>query len=149
MISILFSTCTQINPDFRLYTELVEDALEELVYAASLAGLDYLLDSRIVGMKLTLNGFDDKLIVLLQTVLETMKNLQVRADRLEVVKEKVKRGWKNFGYNTPYQVSDHAVQLVITENVYEYEVYLKELPSKPLLFGSFRLYTKCSLFYLV
>lgn len=68
--------------------------------------------------------------MLLQTVLETMKNLQVRAERLKVMKEKVRRSWENFYFNTPYSVSDHAAALVLTEYMYDYGEYLKELPSE-------------------
>ena len=75
----------------RLYVDLVKDALTEFSYDASLAGLQYDLGSTILGMCMTLSGYNDKLHVLAQHVLEKARNLDVREDRLAVIKENVGR----------------------------------------------------------
>ena len=73
----------------RLYTELVRDSLNEYAYDAELAGLRYHLASHKLGVSVTVSGYNDKLHVLLQDVLERMKTLQVKEERLEVVREEV------------------------------------------------------------
>ena len=90
----------------RLYVDLVKDSLTEFSYDASLAGLQYDLGSTILGLSMTLSGYNDKLHVLAQHVLEKARNLDVREDRLAVIKENVgylselydQRGLKSYCY---------------------------------------------------
>ena len=72
-----------------LFAALVEDSLAEYAYDAQVAGLDYSFSSIRLGVKLTVFGYNDKLSVLLQRVLEKAKNLAVREDRLKVIREDV------------------------------------------------------------
>ena len=74
----------------RMVANLVCDTLDELTYGASLAGLRYSLDCHSEGLSVCVCGYQDKLPLLLQVVLEKIKNLRPRADRLEVFKEKVR-----------------------------------------------------------
>ena len=88
-------SCSQrlfLNSDtqsHRMVANLVCDSLDELTYSASLAGLKYSLDYHSDGLSVYVYGYRDKLPLLLQVVLEKVKNLRPRADRLEVFKEKV------------------------------------------------------------
>jgi secreted Zn-dependent insulinase-like peptidase len=72
-----------------MVADLVCDSLDELTYSASLAGLGYFLDYHSEGLSVCVYGYRDKLPIILQVVLENIKNLQPRADRLEVFEEKV------------------------------------------------------------
>jgi insulysin len=72
-----------------MVANLVCDGLDELTYSASLAGLKYSLSYHPEGLSVRVYGYHDKLPLLLQVVLENVKNLQPREDRLEVFKEKV------------------------------------------------------------
>lgn len=72
-----------------MVANLVCDSLDELTYSASLAGLEYSLDYHSEGLSVYIYGYKDRLPLLLEVVLEKVKNLQTRADRLEVFKEKV------------------------------------------------------------
>lgn len=74
---------------YRLYAALVTDALNEYSYDADLAGLTYLFDASSLGFFVTITGYNDKLHVLLRDVLVKAKDLEVRADRLDVMIEKV------------------------------------------------------------
>jgi insulysin len=74
---------------YRLYAALVTDALNEYSYDADLAGLTYLFDASSLGFFVTISGYNDKLHVLLRDVLVKAKDLEVRADRLDVMIEKV------------------------------------------------------------
>lgn len=75
---------------YRLYAALVADALNEYSYDADLAGLTYLFDVTSLGFFVTITGYNDKLHVLLRDVLVKVRDLEVRADRLDVMIEKVK-----------------------------------------------------------
>jgi secreted Zn-dependent insulinase-like peptidase len=63
--------------------------LTEYAYDADLAGLVNEVDIHGDGISITMGGYNDKLIVLLQVVLEKIKNLEVREDRFAVMKEQV------------------------------------------------------------
>jgi insulysin len=74
---------------YRLYAALVTDALNEYSYDADLAGLTYLFEASSLGFFVTITGYNDKLHVLLRDVLVKARDLEVRADRLDVMIEKV------------------------------------------------------------
>ena len=73
-----------------MVANLVCDSLDEIAYSASLAGLRYSLSYHSEGLTVSVYGYHDKLPLLLQVVLEKIRNLQSREDRLEVFKEKVR-----------------------------------------------------------
>ena len=73
----------------RLYTDLVADALTEFAYDADLAGLSYGFSPHSLGTIVSVSGYNDKLHVLAKHVLDKVKGIQVKADRLEIVKEQV------------------------------------------------------------
>ncbi|KAF9651581.1 LuxS/MPP-like metallohydrolase [Thelephora ganbajun] len=91
----------------RMVANLICDSLDEITYSASLAGLQYWLDYHSEGLSVCVCGYHDKLPLFLQVVLEKIKNLQPRVDRLEVFKEKVRaiRDYGNFPLQKP---ADHA-----------------------------------------
>jgi insulysin len=96
----------------RLYCELVKDALVEYSYDAEIAGLDYELVSHEVGLGVEVSGYSDKMIVLLEKVLVSMRDLEVKPERFKVVKERLLRGYRNWGFQQPYrQVHDFTAWL--------------------------------------
>ena len=72
-----------------LFSDLVNDSLTEYTYDADLAGLAYNLGAHSFGIAISLNGYNDKLPDLTRRIIEATWSLQVRQDRLEVMKEKV------------------------------------------------------------
>ncbi|RDA90676.1 hypothetical protein CP533_4663 [Ophiocordyceps camponoti-saundersi (nom. inval.)] len=93
----------------RIFTELVRDEFEEYSYDAELAGLQYTvsLDSR--GLFLDISGYNDKLPVLLKQVVVTIRDLDIRTERFDIVKERLTRGYKNFQLQSSYQqIGDYA-----------------------------------------
>ncbi|CAI4219521.1 unnamed protein product [Parascedosporium putredinis] len=113
----------------RLYADLVRDALEEFSYDAELAGLDYNvgLDSR--GLCFDLSGYNDKLPVLLEQVLKTVRDLEIKDDRFDIIKERLKRGYNNWELQSSYhQIGDYLYWLN-SENGFIIEEYATELPN--------------------
>ena len=112
----------------KLYCELVKDALEEYSYDAEIAGLEYSLGSHQLGFDVDLTGYNDKMSVLLEKVLVSMRDLKVKPDRFNIVKERLLRGYRNWDYQQPYrQVSDFTRWLG-SETGWINEQYLAELP---------------------
>ncbi|KAI0367165.1 LuxS/MPP-like metallohydrolase [Pilatotrama ljubarskyi] len=90
----------------RVFVDLVEDALAEVTYDADLAGLSYSVTNQIEGLTVSVGGYNDKLHVLLRTVLEKMRAVQVQPDRLRVLKEKIQHEYENFYMGQPSSLSE-------------------------------------------
>ncbi|KAJ6446345.1 a-pheromone processing metallopeptidase Ste23 [Purpureocillium lavendulum] len=99
---IIFATAEN-SVKARLFTELIRDALEEYSYDAELAGLQYTvtLDSR--GLELDISGYNDKLPVLLEQVAVTLRDLNIKDERFDIVKERLTRGYDNWQLQSSYQ----------------------------------------------
>ncbi|KAL1844376.1 hypothetical protein VTJ49DRAFT_55 [Mycothermus thermophilus] len=112
----------------RLFTDLVKDALEEFSYDAELAGLEYTVtvDSR--GLYIEVSGYNDKLPVLLQHVLQTTRDLEIRDDRFTIIKERITRGYRNWELAAPWtQIGDYMSWLTADQG-YVVEELEAELP---------------------
>ncbi len=121
------SATAENNLKARLYTDIVRDALEEYSYDAELAGLDYSVSSHSTGIEIAVSGYNDKLPVLLEKVLITMRDLEVKPDRFEIIKERLLRGLKNWDFQQPYnQVGDYT-RWLNSEKGYINEQILAEL----------------------
>ena len=113
----------------RLFTELIRDALEEYSYDAELAGLQYTVtvDSR--GLFLEISGYNDKLQVLLKQVVSTMRDLEIRDDRFEIVKERLTRGFNNWALQSSYQLVGSFTRWLNSEHEFVVDELLPELPN--------------------
>ncbi|EAW14914.1 a-pheromone processing metallopeptidase Ste23 [Aspergillus clavatus NRRL 1] len=111
----------------KLYCELVKDALVEYSYDAELAGLDYHLSASVFGLDISVGGYNDKMAVLLEKVLTSMRDLVVNPDRFHIIKERLSRGYRNAEYQQPfYQVGDYTRHLT-AEKTWINEQYAAEL----------------------
>ena len=96
----------------RLYCDLVKDALVEYSYDAEIAGLGYGLAEYGDGLEIDVSGYSDKMIVLLEKVLVSMRDLEVKPDRFKVVKERLLRAYRNWDFQQPYhQVGEFTTWL--------------------------------------
>jgi insulysin len=90
-----------------LFSQLVKDELTEYAYDAEISGLEYSLDTNSLGFSIEVGGYNDKMAVLLEKVLVQIRDLQVKPDRFEIVKERLLRGYRNWDFQQPYhQVSE-------------------------------------------
>ena len=116
----------------RMYCELVKDALVEYSYDAEIAGLDYGLTSNSLGLCIDISGYSDKMSVLLEKVLESMRDLKVEPDRFRIVKERVLRGYRNWDFQQPYRQVGDFTSWLGREKGWINEQYLAELiPLQP------------------
>ncbi|SPO02733.1 related to insulysin precursor (metalloendopeptidase) [Cephalotrichum gorgonifer] len=113
----------------RLYTDLVRDVLEEFSYDAELAGLDYNVSIDHRGLSFEVSGYNDKLPVLLEHVLKTTRNLEIKDDRFDIVKERLKRAYSNWELQSSYQQVGDYLYWLNSERGYIVEEYAAELPN--------------------
>lgn len=111
----------------RMFCELVKDALVEYSYDAEIAGLEYSLSAFHVGLGVDIAGYSDKMSVLLEKVLVSMRDLEVKPDRFKIVKERLMRGYRNWDYQQPYrQVGEYTAWLNV-EQGWIVDQYMAEL----------------------
>ena len=110
-----------------LFVELVQDHLNEYSYDAEIAGLAYSMKSSSSGIHIWLSGYNDKLPVLLEKLLITLRDLNINNERFDVVKERLVRLYHNSEYETPYyQIGQYASWLA-SEKSWISEFLLAEL----------------------
>jgi insulysin len=113
----------------RLFTDLVRDALEEYSYDAELAGLEYTVSLDGKGLFIEVSGYNDKLPVLLEKVLRTMRDWELQEDRFIILKERLSRGYKNWELQQPFhQIGEYTNWLITPEGDFVVEELIAELP---------------------
>lgn len=113
----------------KLFCELVTDALSEYSYDAELAGLDYALAASRAGIEISIGGYNDKMAVLLEKVLITMRDLQVKSDRFKITKERMSRSYKNWNFQPAYQQVGEFTRFLNSDKAFMMEEYAQALPT--------------------
>ena len=73
----------------RVFTELVQHSLTEFAYDAELAGLQYGFNAHNLGIYMVLSGYNDKVHVLAEDIFKKARNLIIKPEELQVVKDRV------------------------------------------------------------
>lgn len=111
-----------------LFVNLVKDALQEYSYDADISGLNYGLLTSSTGLELNIHGYNDKMSVLLDKILTTMRDLRLRQDRFDIIKERFEREYKNWGFRQPYMQIGDFTRYLMDEKRYITSEYAAELP---------------------
>jgi insulysin len=117
------------NVKSRLLCECVKDSLSEYSYDADISGLIYDTSVNAQGLDINIGGYSDKLPVLLEKVVRSMKDLKINPDRFEVIKERLTRGYKNFDYQQPYYQVGSYTKWLNHEKSWINHQYAAELPN--------------------
>jgi insulysin len=87
---------------------------------------------------MSLSGYNDKMHVLARVVLERVRSLTVKPDRLAIMKEQAKRDWENFFLGQSYQISDYFGRYLVTEKQWTLKEKLDILPSELMFLFLYR-----------
>ncbi|XP_065207037.1 insulin-degrading enzyme [Planococcus citri] len=124
----LFSPLAFLDPGnynlTNMFVFLLKDALNEYAYAAKLAGLSWNITSTKNGVLLGLSGYNEKLPVLLDRVIDRMVTFQVDPKRFEIIREAFIRSLKNFEADQPHQHANFFLSYALTEYGYNKEELL-------------------------
>ncbi|XP_045108140.1 insulin-degrading enzyme-like isoform X1 [Portunus trituberculatus] len=125
----LFSPVAYLDPhhtnQLHIFAQLFRDALTEYTYAADLAGLTYSLSNSKYGLTLLVKGYNDKLHVLLEKIMERMTSFTVDPKRFEILKDAYVRGLRNFNADQPHQHVVHYTSLLLAEHGWTKEELLE------------------------
>ncbi|WP_020407664.1 insulinase family protein [Hahella ganghwensis] len=86
-----------------MYVTLAKDALSEFSYPAYLAGLDFKLYRHLRGITLRIDGFSEKQPVLLERILATLQNLEIKPERFAQFKRDLQRELRNTSKDKPFE----------------------------------------------
>ncbi|ORE08646.1 hypothetical protein BCV72DRAFT_203143 [Rhizopus microsporus var. microsporus] len=111
----------------RLYADLLKDSLNEYAYDAEVAGLAYTIENQLEGMLLAIGGYNDKLPVLLEKVVQKMRYFEVDVERFKLLKEQLLRIYKNFALEPPYQHALYYHSYLTQDTMWTNAEKLKEL----------------------
>ncbi|KAG8980709.1 Insulinase (Peptidase M16), partial [Tulasnella sp. 427] len=127
--SPLITLTPKHNVASRLYVNLIRDSLTEFAYDAVLAGLSYDVGIHSEGVTVVLSGYNEKLVVLLKVVLDKIKDLEVKEDRFNVLKEKLRQEYVNVALGQPYHTSDYYARYLLSPKIWTPAEKLEELDS--------------------
>lgn len=113
----------------KLFMDLVADALVEFAYDAEVAGLNYAVDVAGQGLEINAYGYNHKLAVLLERILDKFKTLEVDSNRFAVIKERYGREMRNFGYEVPYRQMGHYSAFLLNDHSWSVKDKLAQLYS--------------------
>ncbi|XP_021724126.1 insulin-degrading enzyme-like 1, peroxisomal [Chenopodium quinoa] len=112
-----------------IFTRLLTDYLNEYAYDAQVAGLHYGINHTDCGFEVTVTGYNHKLGILLDTIVDMIVKFEVRSDRFAVIKETVLKQYQNFKFQQPYQQAMYYCSLILQDNSWPWMEQLEILPN--------------------
>ncbi|KAL3755301.1 hypothetical protein ACJRO7_002364 [Eucalyptus globulus] len=112
-----------------IFTRLLMDYLNEFAYYAQVAGLYYGVHHTNTGFQVTVIGYNHKLRILLEKVIEKIATFEVRPERFAVIKEVVTKDYQNLKFQQPYQQAMYYCSLILQDNTRPWTEQLEVLPS--------------------
>jgi len=99
-----------------LYRRLVNDTLSTTVYPAYLAGLGYGISTNESGFSISLNGYQDKQMQLLATVIDHLLNAELTEERFATFKTGLTKDWQNAAKDKPYTQTLGALDTLLVSS---------------------------------
>ncbi|KAK8473442.1 hypothetical protein PHAVU_001G133200 [Phaseolus vulgaris] len=112
-----------------IFTQLLMDYLNDYAYYAQVAGLYYGINRTDGGFEVTLFGYNHKLRILLETIVEKIAAFEVKTDRFSVIKEMVTKKYQNMKYQQPYQQAMYYCSLILQDHTWPWTEQLDILPA--------------------
>ncbi|KFD65259.1 hypothetical protein M514_00656 [Trichuris suis] len=109
-----------------MYVKMLKEALNEYTYNATLAGLKYSIFATQQTLQLNVSGFNEKMSVLLEKVIEKMLSIKFDAKTFDWAKERYVRQLRNFEMEQPYQHSAYYTSLLLSERMWSKQELLQE-----------------------
>ncbi len=111
----------------RVSVEMLLEAINETTYPAEVAGLSYNLYAHQGGVTLKLSGFNEKLPLLLDLVLQKFANRDFNPERFNIIKTQLLRSWTNATQNKPINRLYNVMTGILQPNNPPYEALIEAL----------------------
>ncbi|KAJ8449849.1 hypothetical protein Cgig2_001505 [Carnegiea gigantea] len=111
-----------------IFTRLLMDYLNEYAYYAEIAGLNYAISLTDCGFEVSIVGYNHKLRILLDTIVDKIVKFEVRPDRFAITKETIIKEYQNYKFQQPYQQAMYYCSLVLQDHYWPWMEQLEVLP---------------------
>ncbi|XP_042422583.1 insulin-degrading enzyme-like 1, peroxisomal isoform X3 [Zingiber officinale] len=111
-----------------IFTKLLIDYLNEYAYYAKVAGLYYAIYNTRMGFEVIVVGYNDKMRILLETIVGRIEQFEVKPDRFFVIKESITKKYENFKFQKPFEQARHYSSLLLEDNKWPWNEKLEVLP---------------------
>jgi insulysin len=106
----------------RMFSELLRDHLVEYAYYAEIAGLHYSVDTQVDGVNVIVSGYSDKIVLLLEKVLEKIKAVEfVSEQRFPLILELLKRSYANWKMDSPHSHAIYNTTRILQDKLWTHE----------------------------
>ncbi|WP_166739309.1 insulinase family protein [Psychromonas algicola] len=102
----------------RLYIALLKSSLNEMVYPAKKAGLDYKIDYSHEGVTLSVSGYNEKTPELLSLINQALRNLSIDKDEFTRYKKNIKYSEKKSKRKYPYIQAEAILKQIQVVGLY-------------------------------
>ncbi|KAL0867024.1 hypothetical protein Bca101_046142 [Brassica carinata] len=110
-----------------IFVWLLVDCLNEYAYYARAAGLSYGLSLSGNGFELYLVGFNHKLRILLEAIVQKIAKFEVKPDRYSVIKETITKAYQNMKFRQPYEQAKTYCSMVLQDRSWPWTEKLEAL----------------------
>ena len=100
------------------YSSCVQEALNEIAYPASIAGLNYSFVADTHKTQLTISGYNESSISLLRKILEQMITFELPENQFKGIKDKIVRNLENFNLQDAWKITR-----LLKNQMVEYDLY--------------------------
>ncbi|KAF8045487.1 hypothetical protein N665_4811s0002 [Sinapis alba] len=110
-----------------IFVWLLVDCLNEYAYYARAAGLKYGLGLSGNGFELYLVGFNHKLRILLEAIMQKIAKFKVKPERFSVIKETITKTYQNIKFQQPYERAMSYCSMVLQDHTWPWTEKLEAL----------------------
>ncbi|VVB05993.1 unnamed protein product [Arabis nemorensis] len=110
-----------------IFLWLLVDYLNEYGYYARAGGLRYGLSLSDNGFMLSVDGFNHKLRILLEVIIQKIAKFEVKPDRFFVIKETMIKAYKNLKFWQPHEQATSYCSMVLQDNTWPWTKTLDAL----------------------
>ncbi|XP_022766679.1 insulin-degrading enzyme-like 1, peroxisomal isoform X2 [Durio zibethinus] len=111
-----------------IFVRLLRDYLNEHTYYAQVAGLDCYMWRSYRGFQVTLCGYNDKVNILLEIVIDKIANFEVKPDRFSIIKEMITKDIYNLQFQEPFELAKYCTSLILNDMLWPWKDKLEVLP---------------------
>ena len=109
----------------KLYTMLLRDALNELTYPASVAGLHYSFTNSVRGLEISLSGYSENIELLFEKILEKATHLEVSPEKFKDYRNQILEERQNQKLGQAYHRSMYEMGYLTSEQLWHTDDYLE------------------------
>ncbi len=116
----------------RIWTQLVQESLNEYAYPAQMAGLKYSFENEVKGFEIQLEGYPDQLPLLLNRLLAQLKDPALSETKFNIFKQALQEERANQSKLQAYRRAYYEAQYLVTQKLWHHRDYLAVLPDLKL-----------------